>query len=62
MSEVKSDMFEVEPDVEHVSEVIAACADDTYALWMDPVVRAMLDRRGMHPEEGPGVRRYVLKL
>ena len=37
------------------SEVIAACADDMYALWMDPVVRAVLDRRGMRPEEGPGL-------
>ena len=55
MSEAKSDMFEVEPDVEHASEVIAACADDMYALWMDPVVRAVLDRRGMRPEEGPGL-------
>ena len=55
MSEAKSDMFEVEPDVEHASEVIAACADDMYALWMDPIVRIVLDRRGMRPEEGPGL-------
>ncbi|RPD63760.1 G-alpha-domain-containing protein [Lentinus tigrinus ALCF2SS1-6] len=54
LSEAKSDLDDVEPDVEHASEVIAACADDMYALWMDPVVRAVLDRRGMRPEEGPG--------
>ncbi|TFK81822.1 G-alpha-domain-containing protein [Polyporus arcularius HHB13444] len=54
VSEAKSDPDDVEPNVEHASQVIAACADDMYALWMDPVVRAVLDRRGMRPEEGPG--------
>ncbi|KAI0717210.1 G-alpha-domain-containing protein [Cerioporus squamosus] len=53
-SEAQSELEDVEPNVEQASEVIAACAEDMYTLWMDPVVRAVLDRRGMRPEEGPG--------
>ncbi|KAI0356325.1 G-alpha-domain-containing protein [Trametes cingulata] len=43
-----------EADIENAAEVIASCADEMYALWMDPAVRAVLSKRGMRPEEGPG--------
>ncbi|KAI0743434.1 G-alpha-domain-containing protein [Daedaleopsis nitida] len=49
---------ESEVDVEHATDVIASCAEDIYALWTDSVVRAVLDRRGMRPEEGPGLCVY----
>ncbi|KAH9913679.1 G-alpha-domain-containing protein [Epithele typhae] len=42
------------PMVQEAADVIAACAEDMWALWQDPDVRALLDQRGMWPDEGPG--------
>lgn len=44
-----------EADIEDATEVIASCAEDMSVLWQDPAVRAVLSRRGMRPEEGPGL-------
>lgn len=44
-----------EADIEDAAEVIASCAEDLSALWQDAAVRAVLSRRGMRPEEGPGL-------
>lgn len=46
---------EEEPDVQNAAEVIASCADDMHALWMDSGVRAVLAQRGIRLEEGPGL-------
>ena len=43
------------PTVGEAADVIAACAEDMWSLWQDPVVRAVLDRRRMWPDEGPGL-------
>ncbi|KAI0780157.1 G-alpha-domain-containing protein [Fomes fomentarius] len=45
---------EPEIDLEHATDIIASCARDALTLWNDPVVRAVLGRKGMRPEEGPG--------
>ncbi|KAI5833001.1 G-alpha-domain-containing protein [Schizophyllum commune Tattone D] len=37
-----------------ILDTIASCRDDMRALWNDPAVRAMLDRRRSRIEDGPG--------
>ncbi|CDO72779.1 hypothetical protein BN946_scf184994.g32 [Trametes cinnabarina] len=41
-------------EVEAAVEILAACAEDMWALWTDATVREVLDKRSMRPEEGPG--------
>ncbi|OSD01266.1 G-alpha-domain-containing protein [Trametes coccinea BRFM310] len=41
-------------EVESAADIIATCAEDMWALWTDNTVRAILDKRSMRPEEGPG--------
>ncbi|PIL34086.1 hypothetical protein GSI_03797 [Ganoderma sinense ZZ0214-1] len=43
-----------QPTVERAAEAIVSFASDMHALWADPAVKAVLDKRGMRPEEGPG--------
>ena len=38
-----------------ILDTIASCRDDMRALWNDPAVRAMLDRRRSRIEDGPGL-------
>ncbi|KAI0745129.1 G-alpha-domain-containing protein [Earliella scabrosa] len=54
LAELKASDPEPEVDIEHTTDIIASCAEDMHALWMDPVVRTVLDKKGMRPEEGPG--------
>ena len=44
-----------QPSVEQAARAIASLADDMHALWADPTVKAVLDKMGMRPEEGPGL-------
>ena len=55
LAELKASDPEPEVDIEHTTDIIASCAEDMHALWMDPVVRTVLDKKGMRPEEGPGL-------
>ncbi|KAH9940535.1 G-alpha-domain-containing protein [Epithele typhae] len=48
------DQMDELPTVQEAADVIAACAEDMWALWQDSVVRAVLHHRGMWPDEGPG--------
>ena len=36
-------------------DIIASCTGDMNALWLDPEVKALLDRKKMRLEEGPGL-------
>ena len=54
-SEARIEVEGPEISVEHAAEVIASCAGDMHALWTDTAVRAVLDKRGIRPEEWPGL-------
>ncbi|KAM5543110.1 hypothetical protein V8D89_002984 [Ganoderma adspersum] len=43
-----------QPNVERAAQAIASFANDMHALWADSAVKAVLNKRGMRPEEGPG--------
>lgn len=53
-----AEYFRREREAEETSAIIAGCRDDMYALWTDPVVREMLDRKKMRMEDSGGL--YVL--
>ena len=36
-------------------DILSACMEDIKALWVDPTVQAMLTRRKVRLEEGPGL-------
>ncbi|KAF8488073.1 guanine nucleotide binding protein, alpha subunit [Gautieria morchelliformis] len=41
-------------EADAISEAIAAQRDDIYALWTDPVVRGLLEKRKLHIQDLPG--------
>ncbi|KAI1785370.1 G-alpha-domain-containing protein [Ganoderma leucocontextum] len=53
-SESRAEAEGTQPNVERAAQAIASFADDMHALWADPAVKAVLDTKGMRPEEGPG--------
>jgi guanine nucleotide-binding protein alpha-1 subunit len=42
-------------EADAISEVIAARRDDIYALWTDPVVRGLLEKRKLRIQDLPGL-------
>ncbi|CDO76678.1 hypothetical protein BN946_scf184305.g10 [Trametes cinnabarina] len=46
--------FDGQSKLEDATEIIASCADDMQALWNDPVVRDVLNRRKIRMEQTPG--------
>jgi hypothetical protein len=42
-------------ELEEITEVIASCADDMKAIWEDPTVRSLLDKRQVRLDEAPGL-------
>ncbi|TBU38222.1 G-alpha-domain-containing protein [Dichomitus squalens] len=53
-SDSRHELEGTELGVERAAEVITSCASDMHALWTDTAVRAVLDKRGVRPEEWPG--------
>jgi guanine nucleotide-binding protein alpha-1 subunit len=42
-------------ELEEITEVIASCAEDMKAIWEDPTIRSLLDKRQVRLDETPGL-------
>ena len=54
-SRLQDDLEGSDFSLDQAADIIEASANDIHALWHDSAVRAVLDKRGVNPEEWPGL-------